>query len=329
MRLLYAIQGTGNGHVSRAREIIPHLLSYGAIDVLISGTHSEIQVGLPVLYQLHGMGFQFGKSGGISISHSIKSLRPVQFLKDIRSLPIQQYDMVLNDFEPVSAYAAKKRGVPIHALSHQAAFLSKLSPRPGKPNMFAEWLFRNYAPCGSYTAYHFQKYDQNIHTPVIRAEVRALQKQNTLDHITVYLPAYESKRLIPHFTNRKEVQWHLFSKHDKLEHRIENVWIRPLNNWDYLHSMSSAIGLLTGGGFEAPAEALFLGKKLLVVPMQNQYEQQCNAAALAQLGVTVIPVIKDDFASALAYWLKFTNPIQLDYPDETAAILSNILAEFK
>jgi hypothetical protein len=42
--------------------------------------------------------------------------------------------------------------------------------------------------------------------------------------------------------------------------------------------------------FETPAEALFLGKKLLVIPMTGQYEQECNAAALAALMLTTAPV---------------------------------------
>ena len=45
MKILYAIQGTGNGHVSRAREIIPFLRKYGNVDILISGIHAEVDVG--------------------------------------------------------------------------------------------------------------------------------------------------------------------------------------------------------------------------------------------------------------------------------------------
>jgi predicted glycosyltransferase len=42
MRILYAIQGTGNGHLSRAKEIIPALLNRAQVDVLISGTQAEV-----------------------------------------------------------------------------------------------------------------------------------------------------------------------------------------------------------------------------------------------------------------------------------------------
>ena len=38
MKILYAIQGTGNGHLSRARDIIPILQKKGDVDILVSGT---------------------------------------------------------------------------------------------------------------------------------------------------------------------------------------------------------------------------------------------------------------------------------------------------
>ncbi|MFM7329964.1 MAG: glycosyl transferase, partial [Bacteroidota bacterium] len=38
MRILYAIQGTGNGHLARAEEIIPILFSYGKVDLFVSGS---------------------------------------------------------------------------------------------------------------------------------------------------------------------------------------------------------------------------------------------------------------------------------------------------
>lgn len=61
MKILYAIQGTGNGHVSRAREVIPILQQYGDVDLLISGTQVDVGLPYPVKYQLNGFGFVFGK----------------------------------------------------------------------------------------------------------------------------------------------------------------------------------------------------------------------------------------------------------------------------
>ena len=61
MKILYAIQGTGNGHISRARDIIPILEKKGTLDILVSGTQADVDVGYPVKYKLKGMSFIFGK----------------------------------------------------------------------------------------------------------------------------------------------------------------------------------------------------------------------------------------------------------------------------
>jgi len=63
MKILYAIQGTGNGHISRARDIIPLLQKKGELDILISGTEADVDLGYPVKYKLKGMSFVFGKHG--------------------------------------------------------------------------------------------------------------------------------------------------------------------------------------------------------------------------------------------------------------------------
>jgi uncharacterized protein (TIGR00661 family) len=231
------------------------------------------------------------------------------------ALPIKAYDLILNDFEPVSAYAAKRAGQKVHALSHQAAFLSPKSPRPTRSYApFAEWLFRHYAPSNTQTAFHFKAYDHFIHPPIIREEIRKLAPVSR-NHVTVYLPAYDETRLIRYFHQLPEVQWHLFSKHTSRLVEDKNVSIKPVNNQQFLDSLATSLGLLTGGGFESPAEALYLGKKVFVVPMHNQYEQQCNAAALGDMGIPVVDKIEKGFDEQLRNWLREEQAIKLDFPN--------------
>src|ERR1043165_2690380 len=64
MKILFAIQGTGNGHLSRARDVYPELARHGEVDVLISGIQADVDVPFPVKFKLYGMSFIFGKRGG-------------------------------------------------------------------------------------------------------------------------------------------------------------------------------------------------------------------------------------------------------------------------
>ena len=50
MKILYAIQGTGNGHLSRAEDVIPILQQYGELDLFVSGAQADIKLPFPVKY---------------------------------------------------------------------------------------------------------------------------------------------------------------------------------------------------------------------------------------------------------------------------------------
>jgi len=325
MKILYAIQGTGNGHISRAREIVPLLQQHGELDLLVSGTEAEVSLAQPLKYRFHGFSFVFGSNGGVDNWATYKLMNLPRLLRDIRSLPLKQYDLIINDFEPVSAWACKLQKIPSVSLSHQCSFVSPKTPRLPKWS-WAEWLFKYYSPTTHRVGFHFERYDDFIHTPVIRSEIRNLQVSNA-GHYTVYLPAYDDKLLI-RFLNKTNVQWHIFSKRQKTAYTQANVQVFPVNNEAFNKSLASCEGLLTGGGFEGPAEALFLQKKVMMIPMKGQYEQQCNALAASRLGVPVVHEIDDQFVYHLNNWISSEKKIQVDFPDETAAIIEDLVKRY-
>jgi uncharacterized protein (TIGR00661 family) len=325
MKILYAIQGTGNGHISRAREIVPLLQQYGELDLLISGTQAEVSLAQPLKYKFHGFSFVFGTKGGVDNWATFKIMNLPQLWRDMHSLPLQDYDLIINDFEPVSAWACKLQKIPSVSLSHQCSFVSPNTPRPQKWN-YAEWLFKYYSPTTYHIGFHFERYADFIHTPVIRSEIRNLQTSNN-GHYTVYLPAYDDKTLVNHLS-KTDVEWHIFSKRQKTAERNGNVHIYPVNNQDFNKSLASSAGLLTGGGFEGPAEALFLQKKVLMIPMTGQYEQRCNALSASKLGVPVINEIDDNFNNHISTWLNDDKKIIVNFPDETAQIVENMVKKY-
>ena len=376
MKILYGIQGTGNGHISRARTFIPMLMKFAEVDVLLSGTSSEVSLGSPVRYRVHGLGYTFGKKGGIDFIDSARKLKPVRLIRDITSLPVHEYDLVISDFEPVSARAAMRAGKMCIGLSHQAAFLSSRSPRPSRKSMIGEYIFRHYAPCSHYIGFHYRQYDRNIFTPVIGSEIRQLGKEQLMPsdsqqfllpdtpgvclesamqgnssaltcnpaaftrnpaafihkpvplirkHATVYLPSYDDKRLVPIFERITHIDWHIFSKTAEYPYRRGHVQVHPVDVAAYITSLATCSWLVCGAGFETPAEALHLGKPILAIPMAWQYEQQCNAAALKQLGVTVQTAVDRRFMDVICHWMERAEPVKITYPDHTEAVIARIL----
>lgn len=324
MRILYAIQGTGNGHLSRARDIIPVLQQKGEVDIVVSGIQADVTLPYDIKYKLRGFSFIFGKKGGVDVWQTYLKSKSKKLYKDIRQIPVEDYDLILNDFEPVSAWAAYLKKIPCVGLSHQAAVVNKNSPKPKKKDLLGQIILKKYAPVSVQYGFHFQSYDDNIFTPVIRKQIRDLKTDN-FGHYSVYLPAYEDKKLIKFLSRFDKTNWEVFSKHNQKEIKHNNVVVKPINNEAFLESLRTCQGVLCGAGFETPAEALFLGKKLMVIPMKGQYEQQCNAAALKKMGIPVVKSLKKKYNAKVIDWLESNQIVSVDYPDITREIIDHII----
>jgi uncharacterized protein (TIGR00661 family) len=323
MKILYAIQGTGNGHLARATEIVPLLGELGETDVLVSGIQGDIQLPFEVKHRYHGLSFIFGKNGGVNKVQTLKKLKLVKFYNDLKRCPVENYDVVISDFEPVSAWACRLKGKKCIGLSHQNAVLHPNAPKPDENDWLGEWILQNYAPVHQKFGFHFKKLDGFNFTPVIRPAIRNAKPVNN-GHYTVYLPAFSDKKIHNLLSLYPNTRWEVFSKHCKESYQAGSIGFRPVSLEEFTKSFISCEGVLCTAGFETPAEALFMGKKLCVIPMNNQYEQKCNAAFLEHLGVTVLKNLTEAYLT-LKIWLNTSKVIHIDYPDETREILKEIV----
>ncbi len=328
MRILYAIQGTGNGHLSRAIDIVPCLQKHGEVDILVSGSQGDLTLPFPVKYKLSGLSFIFGKTGGVSIWKTLVRTNIRKLIKSIKTLPVDDYHLVITDFEPVTAWACYFKNKACISLSHQCAVLSTGLPRPAHTDMMGKLILKNYSPSSAQYGFHFTAFKENIFTPVIRHQVRA-QQITDAGHYTVYLPSYDDKRLVGFLSEFKNVKWDVFSKHNSKLLKHKNITIQPVDSDKFTTSMASSSGVLCGAGFETPAEALFLGKKLMVIPMKNQYEQHLNAAALQAMKVPVIKSLKPKYKPLISEWLENGQKIAVNYPDITQEIIDMIVKKHK
>jgi len=324
VKILYAIQGTGNGHIARAEEIAPILSDYGMVDLFVSGAQADIKLSMPVKYKSKGLSFFFGKKGGIDFIKTFKNNSSKSVMKEIKEFPVEKYDLVINDFEAITAWACHKRDVPCIALSHQYALLSHKVPKPKRFDPVGTWFLNNYAPVREGVGFHFSTYDRHIFTPVIRERVRNMHAADK-GHYTVYLPAYDDKKLVKLLLKFSGVHWHIFSKHITRPYHIGKISVFPVDNEAFSVSMASSHGVLCGAGFETPAEALYLRKKLLVVPMKNQYEQHFNAASLKQLGVPVIKKISKKNLNKIEEWIETEGKVEVNYPETAKPAIDRVL----
>mgnify|MGYP000491974441 CR=1 FL=1 len=324
MKILYAIQGTGNGHISRAKDVIPALLRHAQVDVLISGGNSEVTLPYKIKYTYKGLTFYNNKNGGVSFLKTIRKNNLFKFIKAIITCPVKKYDLIINDFEPVSAWSSVFKSVPCISLGHQSILFSDNIPKPSYRDFIGALILKYYAPGRLRYGFHFKKYNINTYTPIIRSEIRKM-KRIEKDHYTVYLPAYSDEKIIAVLSKIKGVKWKVFSKNAKIYYQKKNVYIKPIDSKKFEKSISTCKGVLCGAGFETPAEALYLRKKLMVIPMKNQYEQSFNAKALEEMGVPVLKKLRKKEISKIKDWIKDETKVQVKYANDTQQIIEHIL----
>ena len=80
MKIFYAIQGTGNGHISRAEQLYPYLKKFGEVDFFLSGSNAQLETPLPIKYKSKGISLHYKstdrKSTRLNSSHSSVSRMP-------------------------------------------------------------------------------------------------------------------------------------------------------------------------------------------------------------------------------------------------------------
>ena len=326
LKILYAIQGTGNGHVTRAIEIVPVLQQKAAVDVLISGDQWDIELPFKVTYRFKGLCFYFGKKGGVDVMNTYLRMNSLRLLREIKSLPVEEYDLIISDFEPVSCWAAYLAKKPCIGLSNQAVTLHPKAPRPKHVDLLGKLVLQNYAPVTAQYGFHFKSFDENVYTPIIRRQVRELELTDK-GHYTVYLPSYDDERILKHLKRFKDIEWQVFSKHSTLKYKHYNIIVSPIKNEAFLKSMASSHAVLCNAGFGTASEALFLNKKLMVIPIKTQYEQHCNAAVLKSMGVSTMKSLKNKHHEKLEQWINNGNIIEVNYPDNAQQIIDTILSK--
>ncbi|WP_432744880.1 MJ1255/VC2487 family glycosyltransferase [Methylobacter sp. G7] len=311
MRIFYGVQGTGNGHITRARVMAKELHAAG-IDVTFqfTGRPADKYFDMEVFngYQSRtGLTFHTEK-GQVSYLKTALDAKPITFIKDIKSLDLSGYDLVISDFEPVTAWAAKSRKIPVLGIGHQYAFNHKI-PREGS-DPIANQVMKYFAPADKGVGLHWHHFGQPILPPII--DTPETPKNIIMNKIIVYLPfedPHEVIRLLSPFDN---FDFHLYSP-EPVPSTFGHISCNPLSRDGFQKDLYDCAGIISNAGFELASESLQMGKKILAKPLHAQMEQISNAAALQQLGYGHI--MHDMSSSIIEHWLHDNRAVQITYPN--------------
>lgn len=284
MNILYGVNATGNGHISRSRITISELKKRGHnVTVLFSGRDVndffDLEEFRPYIIK-QGFTFVFRK-GKLNVFKTLLNIDLIQFVRDIFKIK-KEYDVVVTDFEPISAYAARKLGIHCIGIGHQYSFLKKI-PKSFKMKLASLLFLRFYTPINSTISSHFYHFNQSILPPFIEKGLKNQDSVPTMKNaFLVYLPWEDQDQMISILNTIKSSEFIYYSSLNK-ELQIGNVTLKPFSNKYFKEDLIACNGLLTNAGFQLPAEAIYLGKKILCKPLLGQPEQEHNAKTLKKL----------------------------------------------
>jgi uncharacterized protein (TIGR00661 family) len=136
--------------------------------------------------------------------------------------------------------------------------------------------------------------------------------------IVVYLNFEELEDVTNLLEDFKEYDFYIYASAVKKPYEMAHLKFRPTSPL-FKQDIENCTGIICGAGFELATEALHMGKKLLVKPMEGQPEQLSNARALTKLGLGDAMYMLDK--QIVSEWLQKPDGRKVTYPDAATAVV--------
>ena len=317
MRILYGVQATGNGHITRARALNKHFTEFGIqADFLFSGRELDKFWDMEEFgsWQLkRGLTFVH-EAGDLKMLKTIQQNRLGEFYRDVRELDLSPYDLIVTDFEPIVAWAAKQQKRTCVGVGHQYAFGHNVPQRGG--SWHARTIMRMFAPVDISLGLHWHHFDTPILPPI--AETPHTTEARDPNKVVVYLGFEEPEHVIQLLEPFEDTLFTYYGPFAQYESR-GHIQLKPLSREGFQHDLATCGGVISNAGFELSSESIQLGNKLLVKPLKGQMEQLSNAEALQLLGLgTSMDTLDRDIVKT---WLAQENGKRVIYPNVARTIV--------
>lgn len=316
MRVAFVVQGEGRGHMTQALSMKAMLEKAGhqIVGVLV-GQSSVRSIPTFFLDKLGKVPTVFpspnfitdASQKGIRVAYSIwKNLGMAgKFIRSLRIIEKQlikwDAELVINFYEPLMGLYSflGYRKIPMVAVAHQYVYLHKAFqfPKAGAMQRRALTNFTKITSAGASLRLAISLYPMEgkvdgiqVVPPLLRSQLFGLQARQS-DYYLVYLlnTGYIDEILEFHRKYPK-VKLHCFTDRKEVKDEMvidDTLTFHQLSDEKFLRLMAGARGLVTTAGFESIAEAMYLGKPCLMVPVQGHWEQMCNAMDAVKIGAGI------------------------------------------
>ena len=262
LRILYGVQATGQGHIARARIMAPALAKAGAqVDFMFSGRSPDKLYNMDVFGDFktrEGLTLYFGGKG-MSRLKTLFNNHAWRFMKDAAGLDLKPYDLVITDYEPVTAWAALTQGVPSIGIGNQYAYAHDI-PKAGV-NPLDHLVLNGMAPVETALGLHWHHFNGPVLPPVF--EPPANDKTPQKNKIVVYLNFEKLAAIAAKFDAFKEHDFYIYHHEVAAAHDRGHLKFRPLSP-AFKEDIVDCGGIICNAGFGLVTEGLHLGKKMLV-----------------------------------------------------------------
>jgi uncharacterized protein (TIGR00661 family) len=273
MKILMGVQATGNGHITRARAMSAAFTARGIdVDYIFSGRDPE------QLFDMDMFG-DYRCFNGLTFVTNAGSVKPMatlqqnslrQLYRDICDLDVSTYDLVITDFEPITAWAAKRQNAMSIAIGHQNAFDYAI-PKKGS-NPFVQLFMNYFSPAKVRLGLHWHHFGQPILPPI--ADVEHKNIVTVSNKIVVYLGFEQKEQVIAWLRPFTDYEFYIYADFAQAEEH-GHLHLRPLSRDGFKQDLSSCNGVISNAGFELASEAIQLGKN----GRYRQHKKSCRCMA--------------------------------------------------
>jgi uncharacterized protein (TIGR00661 family) len=313
-RIIYGVAGEGFGHSSRSHLIGQRFIDAGH-DVMFVGSRKSLvylkQYFGERVKEIFGLSFAY-EDGRIDKSETLKRnlLKLPEGAWQNEELFRQHFepfepDLVVSDFEPFSAWWAWRKGVPFISIDHEHMLTLCKLEHPAK-NWFSRLTASVVTECHyvgalAYIIVSFfeapLRIDAAVLAPPIIRPLVARMKSTPGEHIVLYATTGRGQKQLRDTLGKFGRQTFCIYGFDK-DLQDGNCLFKKRSTEGFLTDLASARGVIASAGFSLISECMHLRKKMLLVPLANQYEQIINARYIQKLGLGVSADKLDEAAVA-------------------------------
>jgi uncharacterized protein (TIGR00661 family) len=343
--ILYGVCGIGNGHTNRQLPIIEHysqsakimIFAYGESLQTLSdrfGNHPNIKISeIAVPYYVSsktGLDFLATLEHPFNQNIDFHGIN-IKAMSEAESF-IGKPNVVISDYEPVSAQYAYATNSPLITIDQQSKYLKGSFPKELNGTTYADEVARlmmffpkveKRIACSFFSVPENGdvRADVEVVAPILKSSILNLQRNKSLrQSLLVYLSSQKDidqpmEEMFDAFETNPDMDFNIFTKQDLSSIKIKARNINTYQHGDrrFSNVLSSCHGIISTAGHSLLSEAMFLGIPVYAIPL-GLYEQQMNAHVIGEnkFGIVVPSIISETVQSFIKGLPEFESNIAND-----------------